>query len=83
MSVLQEIEDILKRPVEFEQVTFKGQQGFLPIYFNHRFKNNVSSIFATDEESAAENFLNYLKSVRGDTDEQPGDSSNPGDGTED
>jgi hypothetical protein len=76
MNVLQEIEDILKRPVEFEQVTFKGQRGYLPIYFNHHFRNNVSAVFATDEETAADNFLNYLKSVsKGDTNEQSRDTS--------
>ena len=83
MTVLEEIQDKLGREVEFEQVTFKGQQGFLPIYFNHTDRSFVSTVFAKTEEEAANNFLEYLTVRQGDTDEQSRDSSKSGDGSED
>ena len=64
------ISQILGRPVEVEQVTFKGQRGFLPIYFNYTFKNNVSEVFDTDKDKCLEKFYNFLttKDIQGDTD---------------
>lgn len=84
MTLLQEIESIIGREVEFEQVTFNGQQGHLPIYFNHNSRNFVSSVFAETQEEAASKFLQFLKTVKqGDINEQSRDSSNDGDSSKD
>jgi hypothetical protein len=61
---------LLGRDIEVEEVTFKGQKGFLPIYFNYTFKNNVSEVFDTNKEKCLEKFYNFLvqKDIQGDTD---------------
>ena len=66
----QKISQVLGREVEVEEITFKGQRGYLPIYFNYTFKNNVSDVFDTDKEKCLEKFYNFLiqKDIQGDTD---------------
>lgn len=67
MTVVEQIKILLGREVEVEEVTFKGQKGYLPIYFNYTFKNNVSEVFDTDKEKCLEKFLSFLTVHKGDT----------------
>ena len=69
-DITKKISQVLGREIEVEEVTFKGQRGFLPIYFNYTFKNQVSDVFDTDKDKCLEKFYNFLtdKDIQGDTD---------------
>ena len=64
------ISQLLGRQIEVEEVTFKGQRGYLPIYFNYTFKDKVSDVFDTDKDKCLEKFYNFLtdNNIQGDTD---------------
>ena len=79
LSTQEQINKMLERNVEFEEVSYKGQTGYLPLYFNHTFKSSVSQVFAETQEESAEKFLAYLKTVKkGDTNDNNRDQGDVG-----
>jgi len=67
LSITEKIKVILGRDPEIESTTYKGQPGFIPLYFNYTFKNNVSDVFNADKEKCLESFYKFLLNNQGDT----------------
>lgn len=61
MNTIKRIEEIIGRPIEFEQVTYEGVTGYLPVYLNYNSPDFVPSVFSPSRDEAAINFLEYLK----------------------
>lgn len=82
IAIEEKIKMLLGREIEVEETTFKGQRGFLPLYFNYTFKNNVSDIFDTNKEECLKKFHTFLENNQGDTNGTDTDSGQ-GPGKED
>lgn len=66
LTVNEKIKTILGREPEVEQVKFEGKDGYIPLYFNYAFRNNVSKVFAETQEEALNKFYDFLVE-QGDT----------------
>ena len=66
LTINQKIKTILGREPEVEKITYKGQEGYVPLYFNYAFRNNISKVFAETEKEALNNFYQFLVD-QGDT----------------
>jgi len=67
MEILEKLTTLLGRKPELTQTTFKGKQGYFPIYFNYTLRNEVSTLFAETKEQAYKNLFDYLQK-NGDAD---------------
>ena len=57
------IEQVLGRIPELTEITYKGQKGYLPLYFNYGSKNEVSRLFSQSENEAYENLYKYITEI--------------------
>lgn len=71
-SAEKEIEQILGRSIEFQEITHDGKKGLIPIYFNYSLKDVVSRFFSESREESAQKLLSFLQN-QGDTDAQARD----------
>lgn len=63
MTLIKKIEKIIGRVPELTEITYKGQKGFLPLYFNYGSKDKVSELFSKSENGAYENLYKYIIST--------------------
>lgn len=64
MDRIEEIESLLGRKIDFEEVSFNGKKGILPIYFSYNGTSFISSVLSDTQEEAEEKFISYLKTVK-------------------
>ena len=69
LNIEENIQSILGRKPDFEEVTHKGKEGFLPVYFNFTLRNSVSTLFGETKEESAKKFLKFLQNKQGDKNE--------------
>jgi len=51
---------LLGRDPETIQTNYQGQDGYIPVYFNYAFKNNLRDVFGITEETCLRKFLGFL-----------------------
>ena len=61
MTNRDKLTELMGREPEFMHVTYNGQQGYLPLYFNYKLKNSASELFGNTQEEALEKLLDYLQ----------------------
>jgi hypothetical protein len=70
IDLKKEIEKLIGRIPELTEITYKGQKGYLPLYFNYGSKNDVSKLFSKSENGAYENLYKHITGVIDGTDSE-------------
>ncbi len=61
-ETLDAIQALIKRPITFSEIGFKGTKGWVPEYFNFMAYDVISSTISGTQEECAVKLLDYLKS---------------------